>query len=415
MIVWCLIITIIGAVPSMPSSLIEDVLRHCRDLPAFDAADLDAIPELPTLVAVLAGIRDHRGFRGRRHALSFLLALIVVAALCGTRSNKAVARWGRRAEPEQLRALGARRWRGRWLTPNATTIARAIAGLDADAFDDAVYGWLNAVLADAAPADAPITGLAVDGKCVRGAKDADGNQPHLVAAVRHDTGTLAAQRQVGTKTNEIKAFKPLLDTIDITGLAITADALHSQRDHAVYLHGRGAHYVFYAMGNQPSLYARLDDLDWAAVEPGHTETTAGRGRIETRDIRVLPAPDKTPFPHAQQVFLIERDTLHVSTGRRHTIAVLGLTSLNAYQAGPADLAALIKGQWSVETVHQIRDVLFAEDASTIRTGNQPRVMATARNLAISLLRLLGWTNITAATEHLAANRAEALNLLGLTS
>jgi hypothetical protein len=62
-----------------------------------------------------------------------------------------------------------------------------------------------------------------------------------------------------------------------------------------------------------------------------------------------------------------------------------------------------------------RDVLFAEDASKIRTGHRPRVMATARNLAISLLRLLAWHNITAATEHMAANRAEALNLLGLTS
>jgi predicted transposase YbfD/YdcC len=115
------------------------------------------------------------------------------------------------------------------------------------------------------------------------------------------------------------------------------------------------------------------------------------------------------------VFLVERDTVQAATGRRHTIAVLGVTSLNAYQAGPASLAALIRGQWSIETVHQIRDVLFAEDASKIRTGHRPRVMAAARNLAISLLRLLGWNNITAATEHLAANRTEAMNLLGLTS
>ena len=115
------------------------------------------------------------------------------------------------------------------------------------------------------------------------------------------------------------------------------------------------------------------------------------------------------------MLLIERDTLRPATRRRHAIAVLGVTSLNAYHAGPAGLAALIKGQWSTETVSQIRDVLFVEDTSTIRTGNRPRVMATARNLAIGLLRLLGWDSITAATEHKAANRAEALNLLGLTS
>jgi predicted transposase YbfD/YdcC len=400
----------------MPSSLISGLVRHCQDLPALPApADLAAIPELPSLVTMLAGVPDHRDRRGRRHALGFLLSLVVVAVLCGAKSNEAIGRWAGRATGAELRVLGATRWRGRWLRPDATTIARATDGLDPNAFDDAVYGWLNAILADSEPADAGIVGLAVDGKCVRGAKDADGKQPHLVAAVRHDTGTVAAQRQVGAKTNEIKAFEPLLDTLDITGMAITADALHSQREHAKYLHGRNAHYIFYAMGNQPGLYGRLDALDWAALEPGHTEVTTGRGRIETRTIRVLPAPEDTPFPHAEQAFLIERGTVYLATGRRHTVAVLGVTSLNAYQTGPAGLAALVKGQWKVEAVHQIRDVLYAEDASRIRTGHRPRVMATARNLAISLLRLLGWNNITAATEHLAANRTEALNLLGLTS
>jgi hypothetical protein len=41
-------------------------------------------------------------------------------------------------------------------------------------------------------------------------------------------------------------------------------------------------------------------------------------------------------------------------------------------------------------------------------------MATLRNLAISLLRLLGWTNIAEANRHMAANRHEALTLIGLT-
>ncbi len=42
---------------------------------------------------------------------------------------------------------------------------------------------------------------------------------------------------------------------------------------------------------------------------------------------------------------------------------------------------------------------FAEDLSQVRTGNAPRVMATIRSTAISLLRLNGWTNIAAALRH----------------
>ncbi|AQW51653.1 hypothetical protein [Streptomyces violaceusniger] len=41
------------------------------------------------------------------------------------------------------------------------------------------------------------------------------------------TGHVLAQRQVADKSNEIPAFKPLLDTIDLTDTVITADALHN--------------------------------------------------------------------------------------------------------------------------------------------------------------------------------------------
>ncbi|MFB7499840.1 hypothetical protein ACFC09_35025 [Streptomyces sp. NPDC056161] len=40
------------------------------------------------------------------------------------------------------------------------------------------------------------------------------------------TGTGLAQRQAADKSNEIPAFAPLLDTIDLTGAVVTADALH---------------------------------------------------------------------------------------------------------------------------------------------------------------------------------------------
>jgi predicted transposase YbfD/YdcC len=49
----------------------------------------------------------------------------------------------------------------------------------------------------------------------------------------------------------------LLDRIDITGALLTADALHTQRAHAEYLHGRGAHYLLTVKANQPGLHDQL--------------------------------------------------------------------------------------------------------------------------------------------------------------
>ena len=54
---------------------------------------------------------------------------------------------------------------------------------------------------------------------------------------------------------------------------------------------------------------------------------------------------------------------------------------------------------------------FDEDRSQVRTGAGPQVMATLRNLAISMLRLDGWTNIAHALRHHAADKRRPLALL----
>ena len=65
-------------------------------------------------------------------------------------------------------------------------------------------------------------------------------------------------------------------------------------------------------------------------------------------------------------------------------------------------------------VHHVRDVTYGEDASRVRTGSDARVMASVRNLAISLARTAGWTNIPQANDHYRAYADHALQLLGLT-
>jgi hypothetical protein len=59
----------------------------------------------------------------------------------------------------------------------------------------------------------------------------------------------------------------------------------------------------------------------------------------------------------------------------------------------------------------LRDVTYQEDRSLVRTGNAPRVMATLRSLAISLLRLDGHANIAAANRHHARDPQRTLTLL----
>ena len=96
-------------------------------------------------------------------------------------------------------------------------------------------------------------------------------------------------------------------------------------------------------------------------------------------------------------------------GRTSYQAMRYIASLTQGQASPADLLAYVRGHWSVEVLHWIRDVTYHEDASRIHTGNAPRVVATLRNVAISLLRINGTTNIAAALRHNAGKTAASSN------
>ncbi|MFF3468117.1 hypothetical protein [Streptomyces sp. NPDC002619] len=68
----------------------------------------------------------------------------------------------------------------------------------------------------------------------------------------------------------------------------------------------------------------------------------------------------------------------------------------------------------MEALHHVRDLTYGEDASRIRTGTAPRLMATLRNLAIGLMRQADWNNITAAADHYRSRPDHATALLKMT-
>jgi hypothetical protein len=56
-------------------------------------------------------------------------------------------------------------------------------------------------------------------------------------------------------------------------------------------------------------------------------------------------------------------------------------------------------------------IMLENDKSLVRTRNAPRVMASLRNLAISLLRMDGHSNVAAANRHHARYPQRTLKLL----
>ncbi len=417
--------------------MVQSVIADAFPAAALGMAQIAASGDL---LELLAAVSDGRPGQGRDHPVPAVLALAAGAVVAGMRSFTAIAGWAADVSPGVAAELYQRCGAARPAAgpPSKCTIWRVVTGADAPALDAVIGAWLMHRAAAAedcgdpgggaghgdSPAagsggeedpGAPLVPVRVDGKTVRGAKNADGSQVHLLAALAGEQGVVAAQTEVGAKTNEIPMIIPLLDGLDLAGTVITADALHCQRATAEYLHKRGADFVLPAKDNQPGLFDALDALPWQDVPVAHAAADRGHGRITTRTIQVLPAPDNLSFPHVSQVYLIERHVTGLDGKPLSDVAALGVTSLAGTRAGPETIAGLVRGQWGIESLHWLRDTLYREDSSTVRTRSGPRAMAALRNLAIGALHLAGRHDTTEATRWASRRMDRPFTILGLTS
>lgn len=351
------------------------------------------------LLDLLATVPDPRDPRGIRYQLAGVLAVAVCAVLTGARSFAAIGEWAADLSAAQLARLQMA------TAPEESNLRKLFARLDADALDRVLGAWLwtRTQVVDGRRV------IALDGKTVRGARSATSGAPHLVAAIDHDAGAVLGQLAVTAKSNEIPCVRDLLACFDLTGVVVTIDAMHTQIDTATSITAAGGHYVLTVKGNTPTLRRQLKALPWKDV-PAHSVTVTGHGKRVTRTIKVATVPHWVTFPGAAQVAQVRRT---VTTNQKTTVEVVYLiTSADPTDAPPATLAAWVQGHWGIENrLHWVRDVTFGEDLSQVRTGQAPRVMATLRNTAISLLRLAGWDNIAKALRHHARDPERALTCL----
>lgn len=393
-------------------------------------------------------------------------SLFAIGQVAGELPQEALERLGCRVSPSL----------GRRVAPSEATVRRLLHDIDGDVFDEITNAWiadqvaagrlgaeqapevrLQVMLeadepasnergddsrgdaassadsesggAPAAPARAAggagaqkapqlLPAVAVDGKTVRGARVEGGRQVHLLSALTFEEAVTVAQAKVDTKTNEITVFAPMLSRLDLAGVVVTADALHAQREHARFLvEDKKAHYVFGLRDNQPKLLEAAKQA-FEDVEDQHETFDKAHGRIEHRYYAVVPVPEEVAealgFPHAASFVRVYRERCGMDDVPMSTETSYYLTDLSGELATPQALAYYIRGHWAIENrSHHVRDVTFREDLCQVRRGGAPQVLATLRNLAISLLRLAGFTNIAAGRRWVAFDYTRGLALIGV--
>jgi predicted transposase YbfD/YdcC len=141
-----------------------------------------------------------------------------------------------------------------------------------------------------------------------------------------------------------------------------------------------------------------------------TSINKGHGRIERRTVIAtteLTTYLQSGWPDLQQVYQITRERR--DKGKKTVEVAYRITSLRPDQADAARLLKLDRGHWGIENgLHHVRDVTLGEDACRVRSRSAPQLLAAARNLALGLLRPLGFPSIATATRRIVMHPIDGL-------
>ena len=171
-------------------------------------------------------------------------------------------------------------------------------------------------------------------------------------------------------------------------------------------------------GNQPSLMAAAVEL-FDGVADRYETHERGHGRIEHRWYAVLSILEELKrslhFPHTASFVRVcteRRDLSDRPIGKPETSYYI--SDLAGSLAKPAAFAYYVHAHWGIENrSHHVRDTTFDEDRRQVRTGGVPQALATLRNVAISIYRLLVFEYTRWGTRWFAWDYTRAMQLLGL--
>jgi len=373
--------------------------------------------DVGSLYEYLENLKDHRDPRGVRYPLAIALVFIVLAKLAGEQEPRGIAQWVALRKDLLREALHFERD----TTPAAITYSRLLGkAVEVTELQQVISDFLLCH-----PQAEQAVEINLDGKALRGTISAGRTRGlHLLAAYLPDAGVVLMQMQVSSKENEITAAPRLLKSIDLRGKIITGDAMFAHRDLSRQVVKAGGNYVWSIKENQPNLRADIAAL--FEIEEGKTAlkpmkndlrrattTDKAHGRLEQRRITTSQMlAGRVDWPGLQQVFKIDREVEELTSGKKHSETVYGVSSLSEKQASAKRLLEIVRKHWMIENgLHYRRDWTLREDYCRLRIGDAAQAMAVINNLVVGLALRQGFKYLPDARRTYSAQPLEGLKLI----
>jgi predicted transposase YbfD/YdcC len=372
------------------------------------------------LLSYLRRVKDGRKRRGIRYRLEIILALFILAKLCGENKVYGIAEWVQLRSEYLIEALDLKLKRN--CLPHHSTYRRILTDeISADDLEVIFSEYLAQL-----PRRGQEMVIVIDGKTVRGTITVeDPFGLHLLAAYLPGEGIVLMQMVVEKdKENEIVVAPKLLQCLDLRNKVVIGDAMHAQRQISAQIVEAGGDYVWIVKDNQAHTRQAIEQLfapekavpglgcpamDFKSAQTNEKQA----GRIETRQITVSSLMnDYLDWPYLGQVFKLERRFTTLATGEVETETRYGITSLTHQKTNPENLLAIVRSEWEIENgLHYRRDVTFQEDQTRMTNKKMGRAMAIINNLVVSLLNNQGFSNHAQARREFNASPAKALALI----
>ncbi len=182
-------------------------------------------PAPDDLISFLKAIPDGRYRRGVRYPQWFLLLVAVLGILSGSRSSRDLEGFAKRHREVLNQALGLnfKRW------PSDATFLYLFNKAHLQEFGEVLQAWMIRQIPGGAEG---LEQLVCDGKTLRGsAIETEDGSHRFVAQVTlyaRALGVALAQKSYDThESSERSVLKELLSSLDLEGVLIQADALHT--------------------------------------------------------------------------------------------------------------------------------------------------------------------------------------------
>jgi predicted transposase YbfD/YdcC len=326
-----------------------------------------------------AELRDPRVERTREHLLEEILLMTIAAVLSGAGSWNEIEGY---CKAKRLWLKGFLKLPGG--IPSHDTFNRVVSALDPEELEKGFAEWAGSI--------AKLTAgevIAIDGKTLRGTREAGGKLVHMISAWASANHLVLGQRKVEEKSNEITAIPKLLAALELSGTVVTIDAMGCQRSIAEQIVEKKADYVLSVKENQGCLLDGIkDSFQMLAADAVAEEIDCGHGRVETRRCSVIvdtSLVEKTAeWPSLQGLVRIEAERYHKATGKTEREVRFYITSM---KPDAARLNSAIRQHWGIENkLHWVLDVGFGEDLCRKRQGNAAQNFSLINRIALNLLK-----------------------------